>query len=275
MASKSTDINLIAFSARVYQLLLRAYPAKFQKEYGSQMVQVFQDCCLRTVRQGGTNGMLKLWTITLLDLIQSVVSEHTQKEVQMNKEMKPEDIRRAGWALIWGAVAFVISLLSLMIGDVTRDDTFWGLSALLMIFVSTPLLVVGLLGLRNRYGDKVGRFGKNILLLGVTLGPLITLIGFFGSLGLFKNQDVGWHLVYIAPGVLFTGLVLFGFVALYKKPLPRWNMVPIIAGIWYPIAVLAHIIIGVRVGDWLHDGPSYAMAPILWTNQLNIGQIAL
>jgi len=136
-----------------------------------------------------------------------------------------------------------------------------------MVFLIPPLLVVGLLGVRNRYGDKVGWFGKNILLLGAILGPLITLIGFFGSLGLFKNQDVGWHLIYIAPGLLFTGLALFGFVALYKKPLPRWNVVAVVAGLWYPIAVLAHIIIGVRAGDWLHGGPSYAMAPILYIIQ--------
>jgi hypothetical protein len=261
--SKPLNNSIITVSVKVYQTLLLAYPTKFKQEYGAQMVQVFQDCCLRTIRQSGTNGMARLWAVTLLDLVQSVISEHAQKEIEMKKEMKPEDIRMAGWALIGGAVAFVISLFLLIIGDATRDNTFWGLSGLFMVFLSPPLLVVGLLGVRNRYGDKVGWFGKNILLLGATLGPLITLMGFFGSLGLFKNQDVGWHLLYIGPGVLFACLALFGFVALYKRPLPRWNVVPVIAGLWYPIAVLAHIIVGVRAGDWLHGGPSYTMAPIL------------
>jgi hypothetical protein len=255
MISQSTNLPLVIFSVRVYQILLLAYPAKFQQEYGSQMVQVFQDCCLRALRRGGTNGMLKLWAITLLDLIQSVISEHAQKEFEMKKEMKPEEIRMAGWALIGGAAAFVISLFAL--------DAFNGLSAIFMIFLSPPLLVVGLLGLRNRYGAKVGWFGKNILLTGAILGLLTTLIGFFGMLGLFKNQNVGWHLVYIAPGVLFTGLALFGFLALYKRPLPRWNALPVIAGLWYPIIVLAHIIIGMRNGNWLHGGPIYNMAPYL------------
>ena len=260
MISKPLNNSIITVSVKVYQSLLLVYPTKFQDEYGSQMVQVFEDCCLRALRQGGANGIVRLWALTLLDLLQSVISEHAHKEVQMKKEMKPEDILMAGWALIGGAVAFVISLFLLSIGV----DT---LSGLFIVFLIPSLLVVGLLGVRNRYGDKVGWFGKNILLLVAILGPLITLIGFFGSLGLFKNQDVGWHLIYVAPGVLFTGLALFGFVALYKRPLPRWNLAPVIAGLWYPIAVLAHIIIGVRNGDWLHGGPSYAMAPILYIIQ--------
>jgi hypothetical protein len=263
MASKPSDIDLITFSVQAYRMLLHAYPPKFQQEYGAEMVQVFQDCCIRAFRQGGTNRMVRLWVVTFLDLIQSVISEHAQKEIEMKREMKPENIRRAGWALIWGAVTFVSSLFLLRMGDASAAlrDLGWGLSGLFIIFISPPLLAVGLLGLRNRYGDKVGWFGKNILLLGATLGPLTTLTGFFGMLGLFKRQDVGWHLLYVAPGVLFTGLALFGMVALYENPLPRWNVVPVIAGIWYPIAVLTHFIIGMSVGNWLHGGPMYYMAP--------------
>lgn len=149
MISKPLNNSILTISVKVYQTLLLAYPTKFQREYGSQMVQVFQDCCLRALRQNGSNGMLKLWAATLLDLVQSVISEHTQQEIEMKKEMKPEDIRMAGWALIGGAAAFVISLFLLIIGDATRDDTFWGLSGLFIVFLSPPLLVVGLLGVRN------------------------------------------------------------------------------------------------------------------------------
>ena len=263
MISQRAELPIVAFSVRVYQTLLVAYPARFQQKYGPDMVDVFRSCCLRAVRQGGTSGMIKLWVVTFFDLIQSVISEHAQKEIEMQGEMKPEDIRRAGWALIWGAVTFISSLFLLRMGDASARlrDLGWGLSGLFIIFVSPPLLAVGLLGLRNRYGDKVGWFGKNALLLGAILGPLATLIGFFGMLGLFKSQDVGWHLLYAAPGVLFIGLAFFGMVALYKNPLPRWNVVPVIAGLWYPIAVLSHFIIGIRVGNWLHGGPMYYMAP--------------
>jgi hypothetical protein len=263
MISQRAELPIVKFSVRVYQTLLFAYPTKFEQEYGSEMMHVFQDCCLRTVRQGGAYGMAGLWAVTLLDLIQSVISEHAQKDVQMKKEMKPEAIRTAGWALIWGAVTFVIRLLSLLIGDTTVGNPFYGISALFIIFLSSPLLAVGMLGLRNRYGNRVGWFGKNTLLLGAILGPLTTLIGFFGMAGLFGRSNIGWHLTYMGPGVLFAGLTVFGIVALYKRPLPRWNMVPVIAGLWYSIAVLAHIIMGIRVGNWLHGGPMYYMMPYL------------
>ena len=268
MIQKSPDIVPVALSVKVYRLLLNAYPSRFQQEYGSHMLQVFEDCCLRAVRQGGTIGMARLWAVTLLDLIQSVISEHAEKEVEMKKEMKPEDIRRSGWALIWGAAAFVVSLFLLIMGQ-ARNDIFWGqLSGLLMILLIPPLLVGGLLGVRNHYGDKVGWLGKNILLLGIILGPLTTLIGCFGMLGLFENRNIGWHLTYVGPGVLFAGLALFGIVAFYKRPLPRWNVAPLLAGLWYPIAVFSHIFIGMRNGNWLNGGTgSYAMAPILFIIQ--------
>ena len=75
----SPNALLVAFSVRLYQALLVAYPAQFQQEYGLQMAQVFRDGCLRTIRQVGAKGIFKLWVITLLDLAQSVVMEHMQK----------------------------------------------------------------------------------------------------------------------------------------------------------------------------------------------------
>jgi len=262
MISKPLNNSIITVSVKVYQALLVVYPDKFQQEYGSQMLQVFQDCCLRTIRQSGTNGMLRLWAITLLDLVQSVISEHAHKEIQMKREMKPEDIRMAGWALIWGAGSFVVSLLSLSMGEHMGDPTsaIFALSGLLMIFVSLPFLVVGLLGVRKRYGEKVGWFGKNILLMGAILGPLTTLIGLFGLLG---KSDLNWILTYVGPAVLLAFLVLFGFVALYKRPLPRWNVVPVIAGLWYPITTFSHTMIWARTGGWVHGYPDFAIVSIL------------
>ena len=172
--------------------------------------------------------MVRLWAVTLLDLIQSVISEHGQKEIEMKKEMKPEDIERAGVALIAGGIIFLIGISLL----VTRASSLWPISFLLIVYISMPLLVVGLLGLRNRYGEKAGRFGKNILLIGAILGPLTSLILLVGNI--LSNWMVGFS----GHAVLFACLALFGIVALYKKPLPRWNAVPVIAGIWYPILLL-------------------------------------
>lgn len=222
MISTPLNNSIITVSVKVYQTLLLAYPTKFQQEYGAEMAQVFQDCCLRALRQGGTNGMVRMWAVTLLDLLQSVISEHAQKEIEMKMEMKPDDIRRAGWALIAGGAMFLVSIALL----VTRVPSLGPVVFLLMVYISMPLLVVGLLGLRNRYGHKVGWFGRNILLMGAIFGPLTSLVV------LLENFLSGWMWL-SGHAVLLACLALFGLVALYKKPLPRWNVVPLIAGIWY------------------------------------------
>lgn len=234
MIGKPVEFPTVSLSVRVYQALLLAYPTKFQQEYGSDMVQVFRDCCLWTVHQGGTNGMAKLWAVTLFDLIQSVVSEHRQKETEMKKEMKPEDIRMAGWAFILGGIAFAISLLA----------GFWGPKAwfvitILLSYICLPLLALGMLGLRSHYAHKVGGFGKSVLLFGAIFGPTISIVGTF-------LQGVGefWSLIFIGACIQFACLVLFGLIGIFTQPLPHWNILPIIAGLWFTVRFLNNMIAG-------------------------------
>jgi len=230
MTSQSRDDPLVTFSVGVYRFLLKAYPSRFRRKYGPDMLQVFQDCCRRTFHQSGEIGVIELWAMTLFDLARSLIEEHTQKEAGMTGS---NFVRLSGWALIGGAAAFAIGMLSLGIGSYTGD----ALSGVLVLLVLPPLLVVGLLGVRNRYGDRAGGLGNTILLAGAILGPLATWIGIFGMLGLFENQSAGWVLAYSGPAVSFACLTLFGLVALYVKPLPRWNVLPVLAGIWYPAIV--------------------------------------
>lgn len=240
MIHNSTDLPIVAFSVRVYQLLLVAYPSQFQQEYGLQMAQVFRDCCLRTMCWSGTNGMLKLWVVTLLDLAQSVITEHMQKETQLKQEMKPEDIRRAGWALILGAIFLVFSIV---LAILTKDNgSVFALE--LLVFISLPLLVYGVWGLRNRYGEKTGSFGRSILLTGTIFGPITTIVGFFLS-----AAGELWILTWAGPAVLFGCLTVFGVVALRKKPMPRWNILPVIAGLSYPAIIFFYIITEIIPGD--------------------------
>jgi uncharacterized membrane protein YgdD (TMEM256/DUF423 family) len=250
MISQHAELPIVAFSVRVYKMLLAAYPTRFQQEYGPHMVQVFRDCCLRTIRQGEMNGILKLWVVTLLDLLQSVVSEHRQKEIEMKKEMKPQDIRMAGWALILGSVVFSLGIFT---GALQTNN--WYVMITLVALISMPLLAFGLLGLRRQYGDQAGGFGKNILLIGAVLGSLMSVIGYFGEAGLFgRGYDSSWVLmIFAGPMMLFACLALFGVVALFKKPLPRWNILPILAGLWFPIRIGMGIITALLTGDWPAD----------------------
>ena len=113
MADKSSDIIMVTFSVRVYQLLLKAYPTKFRQEYGLEMAQVFWDCCLRAVRQGGRNGMARLWVRTLLDFMHSVLEQHRRQENDMTKsklvKLSGITLMVGGFLLItatWGSHSF-------------------------------------------------------------------------------------------------------------------------------------------------------------------------
>ena len=93
----------------------------------------------------------------------------------MKKVMKPVDIRKAGWSLMLGAVAFVPG----MYWETSVWD-LWILGFPLLLF-SIPMMAYGLRGLQARYGETVGSFGKNILQVGAILGPLTSLVGFIGG----------------------------------------------------------------------------------------------
>jgi len=164
----------------------------------------------------------------------------------MKKEMKPEDIRMAGGALIWGAVVFVLGIYAGILGEIQRF--LWLVSILLLVLVSLPLLVVGILAIRNRYSEKMGSFGKNILLIGAILGPITSVIGF---VTMATNSDFWTHWInpWTGHAVLLACLALFGVVALQKQPLPRGNVLPIIAGLWYPIVLYTPGVFGNVFGD--------------------------
>lgn len=234
MTRKLTDIASVTFSIRIYQLLLHAYPAEFRQEYGAHMMQVFQDCCLRTVRQGGGNGMVRLWVVTLLDLVQSVISEHRQKETYMSRS---RFIRLSGWALIVGAIAFLPGFIGMLFWEARTFD--WSTPpmqlAAFAVFLAPILTAVGLAGLRVRY-----KVGSAILLFGIVIG-LILIIG--GALVQFLTTDysVSETYYYVWLGgvfVLYVGLSIFGILALIEKPLPRWNWLPLAAGVWLPLMPL-------------------------------------
>ena len=158
----------------------------------------------------------------------------------MKMEMKPEDTRMAGRALMVGGVTFVLGIYTGIFGD--YDNNLWAVSFFLLTFLGMPALVIGLLGVHNRYGEKVGGFGKNILLIGAILGSVTSISG------VLLAMKYG-TLVYAGPAVLLAGLAVFGMVVLYKKPLPRWNVLPLIAGFWYPLLFFIPMVTSVNFGE--------------------------
>jgi hypothetical protein len=232
MIGKPMDILLVSLSVRIYRLLLVAYPAKFKREYGPHMLQVFGDYCTHVFHQNGTRGMIRLWAVTLFDLFQSLIEEHLQKETFMTKS---KFIRLGGWSLMLGAVSFFLFIISTQMdsssyGPLWRFRPFYKAGIEIGIWLIPILLAVGMLGLRVRYGEETGNLGKNLLLIGAIAGPVITLLGFIGG-----EVEGAWILLFAGTATLFACLAIWGILTLKAKPLFRWNGLPIIAGLWFPM----------------------------------------
>jgi len=229
METQPTGVDPVAYSVRVYRFLLKAYPSRFRREYGSDMLQVFQDCCRQASHRNGTNGMLRLWAVTLIDFLHSVFEQHIQKEIEMSRSQL---IKWSGWALILGSLAFLITFAA---------------DSLAASVISSILLAAGLVGLRARFGKNAGRFGRTILLAGV-IGTVV-LYALLAVLYLFQsaihlqasgnfNPDSLWVLLFGGPAVVLLALALFGLAALRTRPMPRLNWLPLLAGIWFPVIYL-------------------------------------
>jgi hypothetical protein len=226
MNGKSVETPILTSSVRVYRALLAAYPATFRREYGPHMLQVFRDSCLRTFAERGTAGMFRLWAITLFDFLHTMFEQHIQKEAGLSG---PQRIRMSGWVFMVGSFGYVSML--------QEKSSIAGMA------ISSILLGVGLLGLRASYGEKVGSFGRKVLLSGVIamllLYASLAAVYFFRSvnpLAAARYFDPGylWIVPYGGPAFELLGLGLFGLAALRTRPMSRFNWLPLLTGIWFP-----------------------------------------
>jgi len=234
--SKSVESPIVTTSVRVYQVLLAAYPAKFQQEYGQHMVQVFRDCSLRTFRQSGIYGMFKLWAITLMDLLSSALAEHLQRENEMTKS---KFIKLSSWAFVIGSFAFITILNGSITGSV----------------ISAILLAIGMLGLRARYGEAVGSLGTNIILISI-----VAMVTAYVVSPIFQDYESWYVLHYLGLAILLTGLSLFGLIALVRRPLPHVNWLPLFAGIGFPAIYFPVFFFAI-----LHNGASPPWIDNYWS----------
>jgi len=141
----------------------------------------------------------------------------------MSKSMKS-----SGWAFMLGGFSFATIL--------TNSDPI----AFPGSVISSILLAVGMLGLRARYGERAGSFGRNILLMSVIGMVLLYLVVVYfilmsvGVLPAIQVPESSWILIFGGPAITLLGLTLFGLSTLLRKPVPRLNWLPVFAGIWYP-----------------------------------------
>ncbi|MDQ2714247.1 MAG: hypothetical protein M3Z08_05005 [Chloroflexota bacterium] len=107
----------ITFSAWLFALFLRAYPASFRQAYGSRMVRVFRDSCRDALQRRGLAGLIWLWWSTFSDLLFSACLERWQvlkKEARsMALNGRIQNFPPRLWvALAATVMAFAVSLVA-------------------------------------------------------------------------------------------------------------------------------------------------------------------
>lgn len=128
-----------AISERVYAWLLKAYPVEFRREYGSQMLQLFRDCCREAERNGSLLGFWRLWVHTLLDLFQTATKEHIEDIGKENSVMK--NLQKDVVALLGCIGIIVIAFLLLSYGRKHEVSTI-----LMFGYALDALVTVGVIG---------------------------------------------------------------------------------------------------------------------------------
>ncbi len=235
---------VLSFSDNLYRRFLRAYPAEYRQGFSEDMAQVFRDLCREIYEREGLLRFLELWLTTLFDLLNTAIEERSREVMKMTKE---KFVRLSGWALMLAGATF---MLGFAIGGQETSfsdplggrDAFIEYSQLVLIPLAMASFTVGMLGMRSRYGDQVGRFGRLSLLVGAVGGA----IGFVGALGLgLKLDGDGWWGTWLLGMMLvLVGLLLFGIAALRKRPLPRWNALPLITGSLFLLIPIMETITG-------------------------------
>ena len=74
--------RILALSEHLYRRLLVVYPTTFRRQFGSQMTQVFLDCCRAAYKESGSWGVVRLWLPTLVDLVTNAIAEHISTLIQ-------------------------------------------------------------------------------------------------------------------------------------------------------------------------------------------------
>jgi hypothetical protein len=240
-----TAPRALSFSTRLYQMLLMVYPAEFRRVYRGPMLQVFRDCCRRALREGGFAGLLPFWGRTILDTVQTAIEEHSQRDVEMNRE---KFIKLSGWALVLGGLGLTLGMLASSRPEIYNpySPRSWAIdpyiySARFPLYVmGFILLSVGYTGLFIRYGERVGQLGRFWLALGALSG----VIAAAGGVGLsIVDSNPWWSIFFFGTMAQFLGLAFFGLANLGQRALPRWNILPVLTGLWLPLLAIVSIIV--------------------------------
>jgi hypothetical protein len=276
LAFPQKDPQSVAFSVRIYWLLLALYPAAFRQEYGSDMLQVFRDCCLNALHWGGTPGLLAVWGGTFSDLLLSALEQNLRRNVHISHAQL---VRMSGWCLSLGGVYLAVAVqvtylnagetaqgspLSIPVNALYRAQAYLLPGAWLLI-------TLGVAGMLARYGVKAGKLGRGLLRFSMFGGAAACLsAAAVQVLGWAAWWAAGWM---VGNLLLFTCLAFIGLLTLKSSDssgrfLPRWSAVPLLFCLVFPFLGL-FAWAGLQVGQGITWSVAVSLVLLGYTLQSN------
>ena len=223
----------VSTSARLYRLLLAAYPARFRREYAEPMVQAFRDCC-RDAQRRGVRELAQVWLLALRDLLATAPRE---RGAAIWHVMAPPLSRWSGPAAILGGSLWAATALAWIQPDADYAGPTSGPGGLYAVTnaLFSPaalLLLVGLVGLQARRVGGSGWLAKLGFVLASCGAALIVATNILaGWLHLPPWWWSWWYVVTPGGSLLFAGLVFFGIATVRANGLARWRELPLVLGL--------------------------------------------
>jgi hypothetical protein len=164
-------------AARVYKLLLIAYPSAFRREYGLQMQQVFRDCYRDEARRNSHSAIAGYWMRTLLDLLLTAAREHSES---FRKDHTIMSTLRRDLIALAGCIAIIATALALLSYGRTHEASWilifgYTLDAIATTGIVGNLIVFLLVKTTKRDSFRIALW--TFLVVHAALTSLIAIIG--------------------------------------------------------------------------------------------------
>ena len=173
-------------------------------------------------------------------------------------------IRISGWALALAGIAFLMIFTGWYLDENyplmhIDKSVYMSVSYIAFLYAGPVFLILGLLGLRARYGQVIGSGGRAALLISAIVGLVMSLVGILGGeMELFGGYNESlWYLIFWGIAVQMIGLTVFGGFAIQRKSLPRGNGLALLSGI-FPSA----FIIALVTDNWDGNFPTILMTAL-------------
>ena len=67
-------------SVFIYDFLLKLYPKSYRHEFGEEMRYVFSELLKETYKEKGEQGIITLWSRTILDVGKTAITQHIENQ---------------------------------------------------------------------------------------------------------------------------------------------------------------------------------------------------